>query len=256
MNRSAKEMCEIEEYCWEQYVAQLPAIGSQGQARLRHAKVHIAGLGGLGMAMAINLAAMGVGSITANDPQALDVDNLNRIPIASLHDLSIPKVQLLGRFLQFRPGLHFQGLKAPSEEEKVMPLFKESDCIVCCSNTIQSRMAAARAALHFKKFLVDVSVADASQQLVGFIKIYDPAARGLACPACYYKPRQKVTRGEALLPTVVWSTAAVATHAVLLWIVGRNKPGWNLGVIDLGRTLIETMTIFRNHRCQVCSGSH
>jgi molybdopterin/thiamine biosynthesis adenylyltransferase len=253
MKRSAKEMREIQEYCWEQYASQIPAIGKRGQDRLRRARVHVAGLGGLGMSIAINLAAIGVGAITANDPQALEPDNINRIPIASLHDVAISKVQLLARFLQFRPGLHFQGLTVPSESKEATALAQQNDCIVCCSNTIRSRMAVTRTALRSNRFLVDVSVADARQQSAGFIKICDPQARGLACPACYYNPHQKETRGEALLPTVVWSTAAMATHAVFLWIVGRTQPGWNFAIIDLGKSLVETMTVFRNRSCPVCS---
>jgi len=62
------------------YAAQLPALGRSGQMRLRRARVHVFGCGGLGSQITLNLAAAGVGHITVNDPQSIGIDNLNRLP--------------------------------------------------------------------------------------------------------------------------------------------------------------------------------
>jgi len=56
----------------------IAGIGEEGQERLKQAKVIIAGIGGLGSAAAIYLAAAGVGTIRIVDYDKVELSNLNR----------------------------------------------------------------------------------------------------------------------------------------------------------------------------------
>jgi adenylyltransferase/sulfurtransferase len=56
----------------------LPEVGETGQYKLKAASVLIIGVGGLGSAAALNLAAAGVGRIGIVDPDRVDVSNLPR----------------------------------------------------------------------------------------------------------------------------------------------------------------------------------
>src|SRR5258708_3649654 len=112
------------------YAAQLPALGRAGQKLLRVARVHVFGCGGVGSQVILNLAAAGVGHITVNDPQAIEIDNLNRFAMATLDDLNIPKVDFLKRLLAGRPYLKFEGLAAQSEDPVIIPYCEAADLLV------------------------------------------------------------------------------------------------------------------------------
>ena len=56
----------------------LPQIGPHGQAILGDAQVGIVGLGGLGSAAALYLAAAGIGRLTLVDGDQVELSNLQR----------------------------------------------------------------------------------------------------------------------------------------------------------------------------------
>jgi molybdopterin/thiamine biosynthesis adenylyltransferase len=138
------------------YAAQIPILGRAGQMRLRRARVHVFGCGGVGSQVVLNLAAAGVGHVTANDPQTIGIDNLNRFATANPDDLGIPKVDFLKRLLAGRPHLKFDGLPTQSEDPAVVPYAEAADLLVCCPNTIASRVWAARVAITFRKPIIDI----------------------------------------------------------------------------------------------------
>jgi adenylyltransferase/sulfurtransferase len=64
----------------ERYARQImiPGFGEAGQAKLKRARVFIAGAGGLGSPIAIYLAAAGIGTIRLVDHDRVELNNLNR----------------------------------------------------------------------------------------------------------------------------------------------------------------------------------
>jgi hypothetical protein len=171
----------------------------------------------------LNLAALGVGRITTNDPQCLDVDNLNRFPTAALTDVGKPKVQFLGELLSRRSCLSYDGITAQTEDFSTKRFYRNADYLVCCSNTTESRIEAAKRAVHLTKPLIDVSVADGRRALAGFVKLWLPEnANWSACPACFLGSRSRLIRGEGLIFTLTSATAALACH-VLLEIISCHR---------------------------------
>ncbi len=70
----------------------LPQLGTEGQRRLKAARVLVVGAGGLGSPALQYLAAAGVGTIGVVDDDVVDVSNLHRQVIHGSTDVGRPKV--------------------------------------------------------------------------------------------------------------------------------------------------------------------
>ncbi|GAB3252162.1 molybdopterin-synthase adenylyltransferase MoeB [Kineosporia babensis] len=70
----------------------LPAIGEEGQLRLKAARVLLVGAGGLGSPALLYLAAAGVGTIGVIDDDVVDETNLHRQVVHGTADVGRPKV--------------------------------------------------------------------------------------------------------------------------------------------------------------------
>ena len=71
----------------------LPEVGSEGQKRLKAARVLIVGAGGLGAPLALYLAAAGVGTLGIVDHDLVESSNLQRQVIHSARDIDRPKTE-------------------------------------------------------------------------------------------------------------------------------------------------------------------
>jgi sulfur-carrier protein adenylyltransferase/sulfurtransferase len=69
----------------------LPDVGSDGQRRLRAARVLVVGAGGLGSPALLYLAAAGVGTIGVVDDDIVDTTNLQRQVVHGVADVGRPK---------------------------------------------------------------------------------------------------------------------------------------------------------------------
>ncbi|GAB6900967.1 molybdopterin-synthase adenylyltransferase MoeB [Kineosporia succinea] len=78
----------------------LPGLGSQGQRRLKNARVLVIGAGGLGSPVLTYLAAAGVGSITVIDDDRVEVSNLHRQVLHAGSPTGTPKVDSAVRALR------------------------------------------------------------------------------------------------------------------------------------------------------------
>src|SRR3982074_3700775 len=74
----------------------MPAVGMEGQLKLKSAKVLLIGTGGLGAPLGLYLAAAGVGRIGLVDFDVVDYTNLQRQVIHGTKDVGKPKTEAAG----------------------------------------------------------------------------------------------------------------------------------------------------------------
>ena len=238
------------------FASQIAVVGRRGQARMRHARVHISGFGGLGNVLAFQLAASGVGHLSANDPQNLEIDNLGRFVCGRAADLGLPKVEAAAGFFRDRPGFRFVPVVAPNESRTVDPYYERANWIVSASNTVESRLACTAKALRCGKPLLDIAVADGRKSLAGTIKYKLPECVWAACPACYFEPVLNFERSEGLLLSVISVTAAMAAHILLQALAGKDRDALrrtNFCSVDLRPPFrIEMLAIGKRKNCPVC----
>jgi adenylyltransferase/sulfurtransferase len=84
----------------------LPEMGSEGQRRLKAARVLCIGAGGLGSPAALYLAAAGVGRLGIVDPDRVEVSNLQRQILHATQDAGSPKAEsALARLSELNPEI-------------------------------------------------------------------------------------------------------------------------------------------------------
>jgi molybdopterin/thiamine biosynthesis adenylyltransferase len=71
----------------------LPEVGWHGQQRLKSASVLLVGVGGIGSAAALYLAAAGVGRVGLVDSDTVELSNLQRQVLFRTHDMESVKVE-------------------------------------------------------------------------------------------------------------------------------------------------------------------
>jgi molybdopterin/thiamine biosynthesis adenylyltransferase len=78
----------------------IPEFGTEGQLRLKTAKVLVIGCGGLGSPILLYLAAAGVGTIGVIDGDRVDESNLQRQVLYGTESVGKPKVEETAKRLQ------------------------------------------------------------------------------------------------------------------------------------------------------------
>lgn len=126
----------------------LPDIGYDGQLKLKHARVCIIGLGGLGSPAALQLAAMGVGHIRLVDHDVVEISNLQRQYIYSAKYLGYPKVEVAAKRLrELNPNINVEPLPLSLSHWNAEEIVRDMDVIVDGLDHIGPRYLLNRACL-------------------------------------------------------------------------------------------------------------
>jgi molybdopterin/thiamine biosynthesis adenylyltransferase len=110
-------------------------FGKEGQEKLRYTKTLIAGVGGLGSALAQHLALLGVAETALVDDEQLDDTNRNRF-IGARHDDPVPgspKVGLAARLIrEINPDVAVVPLQTSLVSPEAFEAIKSADWIFGC----------------------------------------------------------------------------------------------------------------------------
>jgi sulfur carrier protein ThiS adenylyltransferase len=98
--------------------------------KIKDALVGIAGLGGLGSAIAIALARIGVGTLILVDFDVVEPSNLNRQQYF-VHQVGMPKVEALQENIsKINPYVHLRLFKEKIDRENVERIFRDAQVVV------------------------------------------------------------------------------------------------------------------------------
>lgn len=127
----------------ERYQRQLKLSqwGQAGQERLKQATVFVAGLGGLGSAVSLYLAAAGVGCLRLCDGQTLESSNLNRQILYHETDVGDSKADRAQRQLMVRNSeIEIVACERIIQPDTVADLVADADLVVDCLDNYASRV--------------------------------------------------------------------------------------------------------------------
>jgi molybdopterin/thiamine biosynthesis adenylyltransferase len=118
----------------------LPGFGAEGQAKLKQARVFIAGAGGLGSPAAIYLAAAGIGTLRIADHDTVELSNLNRQVLHWEKDIGGEKVaSAAAKLKRLNPGIRVETIGDTITADNVSELVGDADLIVDAMDNLPAR---------------------------------------------------------------------------------------------------------------------
>ncbi|TAK10637.1 MAG: molybdopterin-synthase adenylyltransferase MoeB [Acidobacteria bacterium] len=118
----------------------LPEFGTEGQEKLRAARVLIVGLGGLGSPSAMYLAAAGVGTLGLVEFDNVDASNLQRQVIHGTPDIGRPKIaSAMDRLRAINPNVTLEPHAAALDASNALELIRAYDIVVDGTDNFSTR---------------------------------------------------------------------------------------------------------------------
>ncbi len=231
----------------------LPEFDIEGQERLRQAHVLIIGLGGLGSAVAMYLAAAGVGKLTLVDFDTVDLSNLQRQVIHQTAAIGRAKVESArDTLLALNPLVKIIAIAKALDEAELLEQVQRADVVVDASDNWPTRLAINAACVQSARPLAS----GAAIRWEGQVLVWRPD-RDDGCYRCLYRDDamnpETCAQTGVLAPVVgvIGSLQAIEVIKILTGI-GETLTG-RLLLFDAKRMEWRTMKIRRWLECPVCS---
>lgn len=239
-----------DEYYKRQVV--LRELGREGQEKLRRSKVAVIGLGGLGSVATLYLTLAGVGYLRLVDQDTVELHNLHRQVLYTLHDLRFPKVEAAAkRIRQINPEVEVEPIPANVRETNVEEILDGVDCVVDGLDNMRTRYLLNRVCV--KRRIPYIYAAAIG--IEGYLSVFNPPET--PCLECIFP-----SLDDRYLPTcetrgVLGATAGIigtmeAMETIRL-IAGFGNTLKNILLIcDFYDMTIAKVEIFKNPKCPVC----
>ncbi|MGJ8517148.1 HesA/MoeB/ThiF family protein [Carnimonas bestiolae] len=161
----------------------LPQIDVEGQQRLLDARVLIVGLGGLGSAAALYLAASGVGALVLADFDRVELSNLQRQIIHNDARIGETKAASAAQSIAaLNPGCQVEIIEQRLDDNALAQQVSQVDVVLDCTDRFSSRYAINRACVAHSTPLVSGAAIAFSGQLA----VFDLRQPDAPCYACLY----------------------------------------------------------------------
>ena len=123
-------------------------FGIEGQKRLKHSNVLIAGAGGLGSPIAIYLAIAGVGNIRIVDNDEVSLSNLNRQILYQIGDVKKEKAKTAGlKLKKLNPDIKVEAVTEMIRKDTISHLADGCDLILDATDNFPARYVLNEAAI-------------------------------------------------------------------------------------------------------------
>jgi molybdopterin/thiamine biosynthesis adenylyltransferase len=238
-------------------------LGERLAQDLAEARVVVVGAGGTGWLLALEAAAVGVGSLTLCDGDVLEASNVNRLLGALPADTGRPKVDVLAEFLRSRyAGCCVEAIAQPAPNDALDAALSPATAVFGCVDNTQARLELDVVCRARGRLLVDVGVGFAFDERGAFLRaggqvlVSQPNGACLQClgfrPAApqhdYFVPGR-----DDPVPSSLLLNAVLASLAVERWIAERRH-SITENRIDYDATgpRIELATVVAARDCPVC----
>ena len=245
-----KDTTTLSDYDLQRYNRQmmLAGWGEEGQLKIKHASVFIAGAGGLGSPVALYLAAAGLGEIRICDDDKVELSNLNRQMLHSDNRIGQFKAYSAEQtLLEINPGITINAFAERLDETNAERIIGQPDIVVDCLDNYPTRYLLNEYCVKKHIPLVHAAI----WGLIGQITfIQSPETPCLKCIIPEAPPKE-VFPVLGATPGVIGSLQAMETLKYLTGI-GECLKG-RLLIIDGENMSFESIKLKRRPGCPVCS---
>jgi molybdopterin-synthase adenylyltransferase len=234
----------------------LADIGLNGQKKLRAARVLVAGVGGLGCQLSVQLASMGVGFLRLVDRDVVEMSNLQRQHLYGVDVVGYPKVEAAEmRLRKVNPFIDIEALPVSVNDRTAAKLVDGVDLVVDGLDRLTPRMALNRACVKqgvpYVYGAVITHVGNVSTIIPGetpCLECWQGGVDEANVPTC-------ATVG--VMPPAISVIASVQVSEAVRIILG-EKPrlAGKLLFFDLDDLSMETINIAKAESCKVCGAGH
>ena len=231
----------------------LPEIDAQGQLRLAQSTVLMIGVGGLGSACSIYLAAGGIGHIILADFDHVDLSNLQRQILYNTADIGRPKVEAAAERLRaLNPDVKLTLIERALAEDELLNYARQADVIIDGSDNFTTRFAVNKTSVLTGTPLVSAAAIRFEAQ----VSVFNPNSGTSPCYRCLYKDDAEVeatcTANGVLAPLLGIAGSIQATETMkLLMGLGDTLQG-RLLLIDVMAMEWHIATLPKDPDCPVC----
>ncbi|MCS3902078.1 adenylyltransferase/sulfurtransferase [Methylohalomonas lacus] len=235
----------------------LPEIDAAGQQRLGQAHLLVIGMGGLGAAAAMYLAAAGAGRLTIVDDDDVELSNLQRQIIYATADIGRPKVEAAAERLRaMNPEIAVTPINARLDETALTAAVADADLVVDCCDNFQTRFMINRACQQHLRPLVSAAAIRFEAQ----ISVFDPRQPDSPCYRCLYTDEAAVaetcTANGVIAPLLGIVGSIQALEAMkLIMAIGTPLTG-RLLLFDALRMEWHSARLPRDRGCPVCANRY
>jgi len=232
----------------------LPQFDVRGQEALLDARVLIVGLGGLGSAAALYLAAAGVGHLTLADGDCVDESNLQRQIIHQQDQVGVPKVKSAAdRIRALNPACRVTRIGEYLSGEILVDAVSKTELVVDATDNFAARQALNEQCLGYRRPMVFASAI----RMEGQVSVFDFSSPESPCYRCLYGETLDVdeacSESGVLAPVVGIIGALQAMEAIKVLVgMGRSLTG-RLLVLDALPMTWREFRFRRRKDCIACS---
>lgn len=232
----------------------LPEIDAEGQLRLADATVLIIGVGGLGSAVSIYLAAAGVGHLILVDFDKVDLSNLQRQIVHGTNDIGRLKVESArDQLLEINPEVRLTLIDHALQDDELLEQLAEVDVVVDASDNFKTRFALNAACVKSGTPLVS----GAAIRFEAQVSVFNPKDSSSPCYRCLYGENaatdETCTANGVMAPLLGIIGSMQAAEAMkLIMQIGTTLQG-KLLLLDILNMEWHMATLQKDPDCPVCS---
>ncbi len=231
----------------------LPQIGAGGQQELASSHALIIGLGGLGSIASLYLSNSGVGQLTINDFDRVDITNLPRQILFDETDVDEFKTAATARRLhQFNPTTRIKELNQRLTEVELLKAVEACDVVVDCTDNFVTRGAINRACFQAARPLVT----GAAIRFEGQLAVFRHDTSRSPCYNCLYTEADEnleTCAGQGILAPVVGTIGCMmATETIKILAGIESTLNGKLWLYDALTGTSKTFGIKPRADCPVC----
>lgn len=230
----------------------LKDVGLSGQKKIKDSKVCVAGAGGLGSPILIQLASMGVGYIRVIDRDVVEISNLQRQHIYDVDVLGVPKVEAAKRRLgRLNPFIEIDAVPMPVTPGNSKKLIKGVNIVMDALDAMAPRYALNRACNELNIPFIHGGVIMQS----GTVSTILPGKT--ACLECFQGSiRDEDLQSCAVLgvhPSVISMIASIQVSEAVKIILGQDPVlASKLLFADLSDLSVDKIQLSKLENCPVC----